>query len=72
MVMVKTLLLDRLAAGYYPMMDAAAVDGISRFLRLSLKAEEAYPEKLAAQPGLLFEDAFEPLLTQEAASTSLA
>lgn len=69
MVMVKTLLLDRLSSGYYPMADEGAVDGISRFLRLSLRAEEAYPAKLAAQPGLLFEDAFEPLL-QEAAIAS--
>lgn len=64
MVRVKELLLARLANGYYPMADSGAVEGISRFLRLSLVAEQAYPTKLAAQPGLLFEDAFEPLLTE--------
>jgi glycosyltransferase involved in cell wall biosynthesis len=62
MVRVKTLLLERLASGHYPMADAGAVEGISRFLLVSLEAEKSYPAKLAARPGLLFEDGLEPML----------
>ena len=62
MIAVKHRLLDRLARGNYPMADAGAVEGLTAFLRLSLEAEIAYPAKLAAQPGLLFEDGFEPMI----------
>lgn len=62
MIVAKTAMLDRLADGYYPMAEPGAVEGITEFLRLSLEAEASYPAKLAARPGLLFEDAFEPMI----------
>ena len=68
MIRSKRALLARLAAGRYPMADAAGPAGVARFLELSLRAEQTYPEALAARPGLLFEDHLEPLLS--AASTS--
>lgn len=64
MVRVKTLLLERLASGYYPMADGAARDGMERFLRISLGAEQTYEAALAGRPGLLFEDHLEPLLAR--------
>jgi glycosyltransferase involved in cell wall biosynthesis len=62
MIRSKRAILDRIAAGRYPMADASGPAGIARFLELSLKAEETYPAALAAKPGLLFEDQLEPLL----------
>lgn len=62
MIRSKRVLLDRLAAGHYPMADAAGPAGLARFLELSLAAERTYEAALAARPGLLFEDHLEPLL----------
>lgn len=56
MVAAKTTLLDRLEAGFYPMQDPEAVEGLSRFLRISLQAETEF-----AGDGL-FEDHLEPRL----------
>ena len=42
--------------------DASGPDGMAKFLRISLKAEETYGDAVAAQPGLLFEDHLEPML----------
>lgn len=66
MIGVKTLLLDRLAEGYYPMADTRAAEGISAFLRISLKAEKRYELALRKQPDLLFEDNLEPMLNAQA------
>lgn len=63
MIAVKTLLLERLASGHYPLRDAEGAAGISAFLVLSLEAERSYPEALAREPGLLFEDHLEPRLS---------
>lgn len=65
MIAAKTLLLARLAEGYYPMADERARAGLEAFLHISLAAERAYPLKLAEQPGALFEDTIEPLLRAE-------
>ncbi|MDB5562273.1 MAG: glycosyltransferase family 2 protein [Hyphomicrobiales bacterium] len=62
MIAVKTLLLQRLADGYYPMADEEAAESISEFLRLSRSCEKPYEAALARMPGLLFEDQIEPLL----------
>ncbi|HEV7718142.1 MAG TPA: glycosyltransferase family 2 protein [Arsenicitalea sp.] len=62
MIAVKSLLLQRLANGYYPMADADARESISEFLRLSRSCEKPYEAALAKTPGLLFEDQIEPLL----------
>jgi glycosyltransferase involved in cell wall biosynthesis len=62
MVRVKNLLLARLAEGYYPMADAAAKQGVERFLRVSLVAEESYEAAMAEKTDLLFEDHLEPML----------
>jgi len=62
MLHAKTILLQRLEEGYYPMADPAGPAGIAAFLRISLAAEAAYPAVLAERPGLLFEDHLEPLL----------
>ncbi len=70
MVRVKTLLLERLAAGYYPMADQGAVDGLSHFLRVSLDAEQAYEAAMAERPGLLFEDHLEPRLAEARVATA--
>lgn len=66
MIGVKTLLLDRLAEGYYPMADTRAAEGISAFLRISLEAEKRYESALREQPDLLFEDNLEPMLNAQA------
>ena len=65
MVRVKTLLLERLAGGYYPLADGSAREGMERFLRISLAAEQSYEAAMAARPGLLFEDHLEPMLAGE-------
>jgi len=62
MIRSKRALLERIAAGRYPMVDAAGPAGIARFLDISLRAEQSYPEALNASPGLLFEDHLEPML----------
>jgi glycosyltransferase involved in cell wall biosynthesis len=54
MIAAKTTLLERLEAGFYPMQDPKAVEGLSRFLRISVKAEAEF-----AGEGL-FEDHLEP------------
>jgi glycosyltransferase involved in cell wall biosynthesis len=70
MIAVKTLLIERISQGHYPMASADAAEGITRFLTVSLGAERSYQAALAARPGLLFEDHLEPLL--RAASTASA
>ncbi|HTN61255.1 MAG TPA: glycosyltransferase family A protein [Devosia sp.] len=61
MVASKTTLLERLGRGYYPLA-AGGVDGMAKFLTVSLEAEKHYGAALAAQPGLLFENHLEPRL----------
>ena len=62
MIRSKRALLDRIAAGRYPMAHPSGPAGIAKFLEISLKAEETYPAALAEQRGLLFEDHIEPML----------
>lgn len=62
MIAAKTTILDRLEAGIYPMRDPRGAEGMAEFLRISLRAERTYPEALARQPELLFEDHLEPML----------
>jgi glycosyltransferase involved in cell wall biosynthesis len=62
MIAVKTLLLDRLASGYYPPADESGREGLRAFLAVSLEAEKHYEAALAARPGLLFEDHLEAML----------
>lgn len=64
MIGVKTLLLERLARGDYPMADPDAARGISAFLTISLDAERSYGERIAREPDLLFEDNLEPMLAR--------
>lgn len=61
MIHAKTAILDRLEAGYYGL-GAEDVAGVAGFLRVSLAAEAAYGDAVAATPGLLFEDHLEPRL----------
>lgn len=56
MIAAKTTLLQRLEAGFYPMQDPEAAEGLSRFLRISLQAEAEYTGQG------LFEDHLEPRL----------
>lgn len=70
MIRAKTILLERLAAGHYPMQDGRGAEGVATFLRISLQAEAAYGAVVAKEPGRLFEDQLEPLLS--AASTAPA
>ncbi|GHA22374.1 hypothetical protein GCM10007989_17210 [Devosia pacifica] len=62
MIASKITLLERLQSGYYNLADPAGVEGLCRFLEISLEAERLYPEAVAHQPGLLFEDHLEPRL----------
>ncbi len=62
MIRSKRELLRRLETGFYTFADAAGAEGMARFLRISVAAEESYPAAVAAQPGLLFEDHLEPML----------
>lgn len=62
MIRSKREILRRLETGFYTMADPAGVEGMARFLRISLRAEETYEAALAARPGLLFEDHLEPML----------
>lgn len=61
MVASKTVIMSRLRAGYYGL-DQEAVDGLSRFLTVSIGAERAFREAVSMTPGLLFEDHLEPRL----------
>jgi glycosyltransferase involved in cell wall biosynthesis len=70
MIAAKTLIRERLAAGYYRFADGGAVEGLDAFLAVSLEAERLYPAALAARPGLIFEDHIEPLLRAAATSAS--
>ena len=70
MLASKRELLRRLQSGSYVMADPAGPEGMAKFLAISIEAEATYPDAVAAQPGLLFEDHLEPLL--RAASTSAA
>ena len=62
MIAAKTTLLERLAAGAYPMRDPQGVAGISRFLEISRQAEGEFGDYLATHPDGLFEDHLEPRL----------
>jgi hypothetical protein len=62
MIAAKTTLLERLASGFYHMVDPEAAEGISRFLRISLQAEAEFGDYLATHPDALFEDHLEPRL----------
>ena len=61
MIRSKTEILRRLRQGHYALADAD-VAGVSRFLEISLEAEQAYGGAVSANPGLLFEDHLEPRL----------
>jgi glycosyltransferase involved in cell wall biosynthesis len=62
MIRSKREILRRLETGHYTMADPAGPAGMTKFLRISLAAEESYPAAVAATPGLLFEDHLEPML----------
>ncbi|SDG24813.1 glycosyltransferase family 2 protein [Pelagibacterium luteolum] len=62
MVATKTLLRQRLAAGHYPLADPAGVEGMDRFLALSLEAEKTFAPRPGTNPPDLFEDHIEPRL----------
>ncbi|RYE10816.1 MAG: glycosyltransferase [Hyphomicrobiales bacterium] len=62
MIRSKREILRRLETGFYPMADASGPEGMARFLRISLGAEQSYGDAVAAKPGLLFEDHLEPML----------
>jgi glycosyltransferase involved in cell wall biosynthesis len=62
MIRSKTMLLERLRSGFYPMADPKGAEGIAAFLEISLKAETAYPDVLKDNPTALFEDTIEPML----------
>ena len=62
MIRSKREMLRRLETGFYPMADARGPEGMARFLRISLKAEETFEAAMAENPGLLFEDHLEPML----------
>lgn len=64
----KVLMLDRLRAGHYPMLDQSGPEGFIRFLNLSLQAEKTYGPALEADPTLFFEDHIEPLLSTSVTS----
>jgi glycosyltransferase involved in cell wall biosynthesis len=61
MIASKTEILRRLQTGYYGL-PQQEVEGLARFLAISLEAEGLYGAALAARPGLLFEDHLEPML----------
>jgi hypothetical protein len=72
MIRSKRSLLDRLEHGHYRFAAPDAAEGLIDFLTLSLAAEAAYPDAMAARPGLLFEDHLEPMLRQHEAVGSEA
>jgi glycosyltransferase involved in cell wall biosynthesis len=61
MVASKTVIMTRLREGYYGL-DEEAVDGLCRFLTISIGAERSFREAASMTPGLLFEDHLEPRL----------
>lgn len=61
MVASKTVIMTRLREGYYGL-DQESVDGLCRFLTISIGAERAFREASSMRPGLLFEDHLEPRL----------
>lgn len=63
MVATKTLLRQRLAAGHYPLTDPAGIEGMDRFLALSLEAEKTFTPRPGANPPDLFENHIEPRLS---------
>lgn len=62
MIAAKTTLVERLQSGFYPLADPEGVEGLVRFLTISLQAEAEYDAYLAAHPDGLFEDNLEPRL----------
>lgn len=62
MIRSKSEILRRLETGFYPMADRGGPEGMAKFLRISLRAEETYPAAVMKRPGLLFEDHLEPML----------
>lgn len=58
----KSEILRRLEVDHYGLTEDDK-RGVAAFLRVSLQAEAEYGAALAAQPGLLFEDHIEPMLT---------
>lgn len=62
MVRSKREMLRRLETGFYTMADSSGPEGMAKFLRLSIAAEQTYPAAAAERPGLLFEDHLEPML----------
>ncbi len=62
MIRSKSEMLRRLETGFYTMTDPAGIEGMAKFLRISLEAEKTYGDAVAARPGLLFEDHLEPML----------
>lgn len=56
MIATKTRLSEALADGAYPLADEDGRAGLLGFYEASLAAEESFAERLAGQPGLLFED----------------
>lgn len=62
MLTAKQTILDRLAGDGYRLKDDSARKGLAAFLRISMRAEEAYPAVLERDPAALFEDTIEPLL----------
>lgn len=63
MIAAKTTLLERLAAGHYPMLDPQGAEGIADFLKISLEAEAAFGAYLETHPDGLFEDHLEARLS---------
>jgi glycosyltransferase involved in cell wall biosynthesis len=61
MIRSKAEILRRLESGYYGLA-RSDVEGLAGFLKISIEAEAAFGDALAAQPGLLFEDHLEPRL----------
>lgn len=61
MIASKTVIMGRLRDGYYGV-DQEAVDGLVKFLTVSIGAERAFREAAGMKPGLLFEDHLEPRL----------
>ena len=62
MIRSKREMLRRLETGFYIMAEPAGIEGMAKFLRISLEAEKTYGGAVAARPGLLFEDHLEPML----------
>lgn len=61
MIASKSEILRRLQTGHYGLPDEE-IDGLARFLAISLEAETLYEAALASSPGLLFEDHLQPML----------